>query len=50
MLAPAIGPAVGGIHAQATSLAFQDAVLIIATVFLVTVLPALLLARGRTTA
>ncbi|MCH9672598.1 MAG: DHA2 family efflux MFS transporter permease subunit [Gammaproteobacteria bacterium] len=38
------------IHAQATSLAFQDAALLISAVFIVTVLPAMLLAKGKTTA
>jgi len=38
------------IQAQATSLAFQDAALLIAAVFVVTVLPALLLAKAKTTA
>jgi len=38
------------ISAQAQSLAFQDAALIIAAVFVLTVLPAMLLSRARTTA
>jgi EmrB/QacA subfamily drug resistance transporter len=38
------------VFAQANSQAFQDAAMIIAWVFLLTVLPALLLARGKTTA
>ena len=38
------------IEAQAVSFAFQDAALLIALLFLLTILPALLLARGKTTA
>ncbi len=38
------------VHAQALSLAFQDAAWLIALVFALTVLPALLLSRGKTTA
>lgn len=38
------------IQAQATSLAFQDAALLISAVFVATVLPAMLLAKGKTTA